>query len=49
MPRYRHFSLPMGRSQGFASAPADSSALFRLAFASAPLLPEVNLAGDGDS
>ena len=30
---YRHFSLAMGRSQGFASAPTDYFALFGLAFA----------------
>jgi hypothetical protein len=32
------FNLPMGRSQGFASTPTDYIALFRLAFASAPIL-----------
>ncbi len=33
---YPHFILPMGRSRGFASTAANSFALFRLAFASAP-------------
>ena len=36
--RYGDFSLAKGRSQGFASAPTDSRALFRLALASAPRL-----------
>ena len=40
------FSLAKGRSQGFASAPTDSSALFRLAFASAPRLSTLNLASE---
>ena len=35
---YSHFSLAMDRSPGFGSAPANSCALFRLAFASAPVL-----------
>ena len=35
---YRHFSLPMGRSPGFAPSADNSNALFRLAFASAPPL-----------
>ena len=35
---YPNFNLPMGRSQGFASNPTNYSALFRLAFASAPYL-----------
>jgi len=35
---YRHFNLAMGRSQGFASTPTNYSALFRLAFATAPHL-----------
>ena len=35
---YQSFNLPMGRSQGFASNPTDSNALFRLAFATAPHL-----------
>src|SRR5215203_4527704 len=33
---YPRFSLPMGSSRGFASTRANLSALFRLAFASAP-------------
>ena len=33
---YHAFSLPKGRSLGFASTAPDSDALFRLAFASAP-------------
>ena len=40
------FSLAKGRSQGFASAPTDSGALFRLAFASAPRLSTLNLASE---
>jgi hypothetical protein len=40
---YHSFSLPMGRSHGFASATTDSSALFRLAFASAPTLKVLTL------
>ena len=39
------FSLAKGRSQGFASARANSLALFRLAFASAPDIHILNLAG----
>ena len=35
---YHSFTLPMGRSHGFASATADSSALLRLAFAADPHL-----------
>jgi hypothetical protein len=35
---YHSFTLPMGRSHGFASTPANSNALFRLAFAAAPHL-----------
>ena len=38
IPCYRNFSLAKDRSQSFASAPTDYSALFRLAFASAPAL-----------
>jgi hypothetical protein len=38
---YPHFILPMRRSRGFASTAADCSALFGLAFASAP--PETGL------
>ena len=48
-PCYRSFSLPKGRSHGFASATANYSALFRLAFAAAPPLKGVNLAGNGNS
>ncbi len=33
---YHSFSLPMGRSHGFASAPTNYGALLRLAFAAAP-------------
>jgi hypothetical protein len=40
---YHSFSLPMGRSHGFASATTDSFALFRLAFASAPTLKVLTL------
>src|SRR5690606_18316899 len=35
---YPNFNLPMGRSHGFASTITDSSALFRLAFATDPQL-----------
>ena len=35
---YHAFNLPKGRSLGFASTAADFNALFRLAFASAPVL-----------
>jgi hypothetical protein len=45
-PFYRGFSLAMGRSQSFASAPTDSSALFRLAFAPAAPVYGVNLASE---
>ena len=34
---YPHFILPMRRSRGFASTAANLDALFRLAFASAPV------------
>ena len=47
--RYPDFSLDKGRSPGFASAPADSDALFGLAFAAAPRLLAHGLAGDGNS
>ena len=40
---YQSFNLPMGRSQGFASNTTDYTALFRLAFASAPLLNNLTL------
>ncbi len=46
---YRVFSLPWGRSLGFASANADCAALFGLAFASAPGVVALSLAGTGDS
>ena len=46
---YPAFSLPKGRSLGFASAPADSDALFGLAFAPAPHVLALSLAGDGNS
>ena len=46
---YPAFSLPKGRSLGFASAPADSDALFGLAFAPAPRVFALSLAGDGNS
>ena len=45
-PCYRTFNLIMGRSQGFASTPTDYSALFRLAFASAPSILALNLASE---
>ena len=40
---YHSFSLPMGRSHGFASATTDYSALLRLAFAPAPSLKDLTL------
>ena len=40
---YHSFSLPMGRSHGFASATTDYGALFRLAFAAAPPLKGLTL------
>ena len=46
---YLSFNLPKGRSLGFASTSADSGALFGLAFASAPCLVALSLAGDGNS
>ena len=46
---YPTFSLPKGRSLGFASTANDSGALFRLAFASAPDFLALSLAIDGDS
>src|SRR4028118_1798242 len=42
---YGRFSLPMGRSPGFASIAPDNVALFRLAFAGAP--PLKGLTGPG--
>ena len=49
IPCYRDFILAMRRSPGFASAANDSCAHFRLAFATAPCLVAINLAGDGNS
>ena len=49
IPCYRDFTLAMRRSLGFASAPSDSNALFRLAFTAAAWLVPVNLAGHGNS
>ena len=47
---YPDFILAKGRSLGFASASADYLyALFGLAFAAAPWLLPLNLAGDGNS
>ena len=40
---YHSFILPMGRSHGFASTTTDSSALFRLAFATDPHLKCLSL------
>ena len=40
---YRSFTLAMGSSPGFGSDPCDLSALFRLAFASAPQRKLLNL------
>ena len=40
---YHSFNLTKGRSHGFASTPTDYSALFRLAFASAPTLKVLTL------
>ena len=40
---YHNFTLPMDRSPGFGSAPSNSFALFRLAFASAPNLKFLTL------
>ena len=41
---YPAFTLAMDRSPGFGSAPCDSYALFRLAFAAAPSIKGINLA-----
>ena len=49
IPCYRDFILDGRRSLGFASAAADSGALLRLAFAAAPALLGLSLAGDGNS
>lgn len=46
---YPDFNLIKGRSLGFASTTTDSIALFRLAFASAPCVLTINLAGNGNS
>ena len=46
---YPAFNLPKGRSLGFASTRADFFAVFRLAFASAPVVLDLSLAGAGDS
>ena len=46
---YPAFILVKGRSLGFASASTDYFALFGLAFASAPGVFALNLAGDGNS
>ena len=40
---YYSFNLPMGRSHGFASTTANYGALFRLAFATAPILKILTL------
>ena len=40
---YSSFNLDMGRSPGFGSMPADSSALLRLGFPSAPDFPPLTL------
>jgi len=40
---YHCFNLPMGRSHGFASTTTNLSALFRLAFATAPDLKSLTL------
>ena len=40
---YHSFNLPMGRSLGFASTQPNYSALFRLAFATAPCLKHLTL------
>ena len=46
---YPDFILDKCRSLGFASTPADSIALFRLAFATAREVVFLNLANDGNS
>ena len=46
---YPDFILDKGRSLGFASASADSYALFRLAFTADTDVIILNLAGDGNS
>ena len=49
IPCYRDFILAKCRSLGFASASADSYALFRLAFTADTDVIILNLAGDGNS
>ena len=49
MVSYHHFTLHMDRSPGFGSTSCNSAALFRLAFASAPVLLYLNLAAYGNS
>ena len=46
---YPDFTLDMRRSLGFASAPTDYNALFRLALTAAAPLVGLSLAGDGNS
>ena len=46
---YHTFSLTKGRSLGFASTAADYCALFGLAFAPAPMLVHLSLAGNRNS
>ena len=46
---YLRFTLPMGSSPGFGSTSSHCGALFRLAFASAPRLPSLNLATERNS
>ena len=46
---YRHFILPMRRSLGFASAPADYSRPVRTRFRSGSVPQALSLAGDGNS
>lgn len=43
---YQSFNLAMGRSLSFASTPTDYNALFGLAFAAAPPVYRINLAGE---
>ena len=49
IPCYRDFILDMCRSLGFASAPSDENARFRLAFATATWIVPLNQATDGNS
>ncbi len=46
---YLRFTLPMGSSPGFGSTSSHCGALFRLAFASAPRPPSLNLATERNS